>query len=74
MINKIAKVIFNRSLLTNIIKPFSQNIGSKIPIDEDEDDFHFKDLNAYLQAQSRNVMKNYDCILPGIYIRNDLMF
>jgi len=26
-----------------------------------------------IEAERRNVMKNYDCLLPGIYVRNEML-
>jgi predicted Fe-S protein YdhL (DUF1289 family) len=31
------------------------------------------DWRSMIESERRNVMKNYDTLLPGIYVRNEMM-
>ena len=51
--------------------------STKLPLrpveSEEEDSLELMDWRAMIEAERRNVMKNYDTLLPGVFVRNDML-
>ncbi len=69
MIQTMLRVGTAKNLLRKLFCSFSNKITPQSLYPEEER-VEVIDYEAIIDSERRNVMKNYDLFLPGIYIRN----
>ncbi len=73
MIKKVVKVGTSPALLRQFVFSFSYKLTPQYEYPEEEK-LSLADWREMMESNRKNVMKNYDLILPGVYIRNEFAF